>query len=287
MLPKKSKEDRIFYNGGFTVKTESDLSEKVVKNSVNTYSTLQNQPTNLESNPVELYGNYFTYDVENKNDWEAVNNNTNTSNNQTIALSEISTLASSLPSSYTIYADRYYQRTSGVTNPGSACGPTTGAMFAEYLKSKKGYKIDGLAQHSNSIPRFINTMSMRMDTGYLGTSPYNFATGFNSYVEKNYPWNVNAWTITRAAAYGKFDEYKKEIAGYGFPVALYFEKQFSDTSAAYDYHYVLGVAYKYNSDGAYFGVKDPDGTAGGSGTKYFKWTNNNNYMTMIRANYNL
>lgn len=139
-VTKKSKEDRIFYNGGFTVKTESDLSEKVVKNSVNTYSTLQNQPTNLESNPVELYGNYFTYDVENKNDWEAVNNNTNTSNNQTIALSEISTLASSLPSSYTIYADHYYQRTSGVTNPGSACGPTTGAMFAEYLKSKRAIK---------------------------------------------------------------------------------------------------------------------------------------------------
>ncbi|MCA0979718.1 hypothetical protein [Exiguobacterium aestuarii] len=276
-----SKEEKIYYNGGFTVKTESELNEEVLVDTLNNETDSQDNTVN-KIKIKEKHGSYFNYDIKNKKNWDTYkhkNKNASTKNTESGSLTTLYT-----PSNYsTIYADRYYQNTSGVYNNGdSACGPTTGAMFAEYLKTKKGYKIDGLAEHYNSVSFFINSMYRQMNTSIAGTLPSAFAAGLHTHLEHRYPF-ADAWKVPTISAYGNFPIYKEEIGYWKFPVALYFEKQWGTQYAAFNYHYVLGVSYSSNSDGMYFGVKDPDGST--SSTKYYKWTDNNQYMTMIKADF--
>lgn len=60
-----------------------------------------------------------------------------------------------------------WQRSSGVSSPNFACGPTTAAMVANYLKGQ-GFNVKGESNYSSN-GAFINHMYNELGTTFFGT----------------------------------------------------------------------------------------------------------------------
>lgn len=268
-----SNEQDIYYDGGFRIIDEEKYEEIVSEDGTGQTSTNGLVATNKDNSKKEY--NFLQYSAENKSEWALLKKRKK---------SDLSTAVKSiLPDHHELPVTRYYQRTNGVESPGVACGPTTGAMFAQYLKVRMGYDVKGISSYS-SESSFINHMTKEMRTDVVGTSINNFISGLNVHLEHNYAWYTNAWHVYSTPGYGNFDEYKKEIAQYEFPVALFFAPK-TRPEEDFSYHYVLGVGYKYSSGSAYLGIKDPDGKYNTNTRWHARWNDNNDYMMMIRANY--
>lgn len=268
----------IFYDGGFRVTNEEGYLEL---NSYNEEEANNVTALGISRNKKSKY-NFLRYDSSNKNEWDKLKNL------KKIKAAKNKSLASAIPSSHVLPVTRYWQRTAGITSPETACGPTTGAMFSQYLKNIMGYNVRGLSDYS-SLGQYVNHMGKDMfrSTVY-GTIPRDFAFGLQEHLDERYAANNSfPWSTEIKNAYGNFDLYKKEIGYFKFPVALFFGYNTkAPDPVAFSWHYVLGVGYKYSASGtASFGVKDPDSGKDNYDTKWYVWNKNNDYMSMIIANY--
>ncbi|MDQ1147289.1 hypothetical protein QE429_004116 [Bacillus sp. SORGH_AS 510] len=171
---------------------------------------------------------------------------------------------------------RLSQRSSGVNNPNSACGPTTAAMVANYLKSQ-GYNVRGLSDYS-STGAFINHMYNELGTTIAGSSISDYTYGLYKHVQHNY--STDKWDTWSYRAYGNYTHYKDNILN-NKPVGLRFDLWIKE-GAYENYHFVAGIGFNHGSV-AEFAIKDPDGSNGG--TIWLNWNDNNDDMAMGLVNY--
>lgn len=191
--------------------------------------------------------------------------------NNSITPSAISIAAYSNP----LTVRRMSQRTSGVKLPNQSCGPTVGAMMANYYSSR-GYESINNSSYYGGDAAFINHLAGTsfMKTGTIGTALADFENGLRKHLNLNLTSNL--FEVARTTATNQFSNYKTLINN-GHPVAIRFTNIITAIfgSTAYSWHYVLGVGY--SGDYVYF--LDPDGS--NAGTKSFKYTQYQSDMNLI------
>jgi hypothetical protein len=172
---------------------------------------------------------------------------------------------------------RLWQRSSGVSSPNSACGPTTAAMVSNYLKGQ-GFNVKGVSNYS-STGSFINHMYSELGTTFAGTSINQYISGLNTHLEHNY--TNNKWSTWTYRAYGYYAHYKDNINN-NKPVGLRFDFWIKEGTYI-DYHFVAGIGY-YHGSVAEFAIKDPDGGSGNTEEIWLEWNKNNDDMAMGLVN---
>ncbi len=164
-----------------------------------------------------------------------------------------------------------YQYMPGVTFPNSACGPTTGAMIANYYKYIRGLNIDGIYEYGGAA-NFINHLWWCMSAlGGTTMSAYNLA--MRNHYNKNYSNNPFSTSSMNGSTSGSWTTYTGRINNQ-HPVALRF---YNNDQAAYSYHWVAGVGYS-TSAGIFFGVKDPGQSS--TATRWLSWDVNSPFFNM-------
>ncbi|MHB8076286.1 C39 family peptidase [Desulfosporosinus fructosivorans] len=175
---------------------------------------------------------------------------------------------------------RIWQRTSGVSNPSSACGPTTGAMIANYYKNQ-GYDIRGTSYYGNDAV-FINHLYSEMGSSITGTSAVRWRNGIMTHLNHNY--SIQEWLASDIRANGNWSYYCQSIDS-NRPVALRFDF-FSSNGAYSSYHFVCGQGYQdWGDTDLYAGIKDPDGGQYNTSTTWINWGINAPDLAMIRTTY--
>jgi len=178
---------------------------------------------------------------------------------------------------------RMWQRTSGVDNPNSACGPTTGAMISNYYKSL-GYSVRGSSNYGGDA-EFINHMYFDMNTDIFGTFVGNFGNGLVNHLNGLY-LPSSPWYELRYDGVGNYPEYESAIMN-NRPVGIMSDLYMEGGSSLESWHWIVGVGYDYGAgDEAYFGIKDPDGGQYNIGTHWHVWTVNDQDMTFVVTDYN-
>ncbi|AJS58276.1 hypothetical protein [Paenibacillus sp. IHBB 10380] len=156
-----------------------------------------------------------------------------------------------------------------------ACGPSTGAMIANYYKSK-GYNIRG-SSYYGSDAKLVNHLYSEMNSGMWGTTLTNFASGLFTHLRHN-----DSPTIWRGLAYSDstahFVEYKDAIYT-DRPVTIRYD-YFTNNPEDINYHFVVGMAYKAVNGSDYFGIKDPDGGPNNTSTNYYSWSSHSGDFAM-------
>lgn len=173
---------------------------------------------------------------------------------------------------------RLWQRSPGVNNPNSACGPATAAMVSNYLKGQ-GYNVKGTSNYS-SVGSFINHMYSDLGTTALGSSISQYNSGLYKHLGENY--TTNKWDTWSYRAYGYYEHYK-DMINLNKPIGLRFDFWIREGTYV-NYHFVAGIGYDHGNT-AKFAIKDPDGGSGNSGTIWLNWNDNNNDMAMGLVNY--
>ncbi|WP_060204784.1 C39 family peptidase [Sporosarcina koreensis] len=167
---------------------------------------------------------------------------------------------------------RIWQRRTGVTHPDSACGPTSGAMVAEYLNGK-GYNVKH-GYHYGGDDKFINHLWSEM-SWYWGATMGAYQSHMEKHLNLNYAtqkFNIITWDTN------DFNTYKRFI-NEGLPVTIRFNNVSQGNYWA-GWHFVVGNAYKVTTLGNFVGVKDPDNGQNNIGTNYFAWDPNYKVITL-------
>ncbi|MBE2914469.1 C39 family peptidase [Anoxybacillus flavithermus] len=165
--------------------------------------------------------------------------------------------------------DRIYQRSSGINNPNSACGPTVAAMIMDYYHDELGYNVRDNAYYG-SWAALVNHLYNEMGSTWLGTTITMWANGALTHVYHT----SNAWSSnTVTDAVGNSSKFIGAIDS-NDPVAIRFDL-FDSGGTSIEYHFVCGIGYDKN--GSYAGdlhvaYKDPDNGADNTGTHWFDWT---------------
>jgi chaperonin cofactor prefoldin len=159
----------------------------------------------------------------------------------------------------TLGVTRLWQRMSGVTYPNSSCGPTTGAMIANYYSSLN-YGVKDSSDYGGDA-KFINHLYTEMKSGMFGTSMANWTSGMYTHLNHIDP----SWTVIGQSANGYFTTYRDYI-DHSRPVALRFDFWYTG-SVDFTHHFVAGIGYD-TSDNT-FAVKDPDGGQTNTGTRWY------------------
>ncbi|MFD1423663.1 C39 family peptidase [Laceyella tengchongensis] len=167
------------------------------------------------------------------------------------------------------------------SNPNNACGPTTGAMIANYYKNR-GYNIYGTANYGNSHQKFIDHLKVDMGTDALGTSTTEYNNGMIDHFG-----HTNQWPYYDGfPAEGNFTWYKERI-DHNEPVAFYIDLV-DDGGYSWTYHWVAGKGYDVSSYSE-FVFNNPgnvidtngDGTTDAPDEVWLLWTNNDQDMYMV------
>ncbi|MCC3375517.1 Spi family protease inhibitor [Cohnella sp. REN36] len=79
------------------------------------------------------------------------------------------------PISKELAVTRVWQRLSGINNPSSSCGPATGTMITNYLKSK-GHNVRNSTYYGGNSD-LVNHLYTEMKSGIFGTSLTDFMLG--------------------------------------------------------------------------------------------------------------
>ncbi|RXZ84038.1 hypothetical protein EBB07_02765 [Paenibacillaceae bacterium] len=163
---------------------------------------------------------------------------------------------------------RIWQRTTGITNPKTACGPTTGAMIVNYYKSR-GYNVRGSTYYGGNAG-LVNSLYSKMNTGIFGTTLPKFAVGLFEHLELDD--SITTWTglsYTHPNSSLHFNTFKTYIDS-NRPSAVRYD-YFVDSESYINYHFMAANGYRVDSDGSkYFGFKDPDN---GETTTFTIWRN--------------
>lgn len=211
----------------------------------------------------------ITRDKKNKEKWSKLLTNEN---------GTPTAYAATLATNYELAVPRIWQRTSGVDNPGSACGATTAAMISNYLKGIEGHPIKGTAEYG-TVDKFIDHLYYELGSTLFGTSMSDWRTGYYTHINHSYTpsgWGVGSMRATDPL--GGWAKYKDRISAHR-PVALRFDFWTSDGVEA-NYHFVAGNGIKTVSGIDYFGYKDPDGGQTNTSTHWASWSVNDQDMDM-------
>lgn len=182
--------------------------------------------------------------------------------------------ASSLKSGDTLPITRIWQRTSGVSKPKSACGPTVADMINNYYKSE-GYNVRNSTYYGGNV-KYINRMITSMKTGVFGTTTANFRDELRRQLNINYPTSTSPWKVWIHPANGYFETYKSYLKSER-PVALRFNNIFKTGSESYKWHYVLGVGYT----ASHAIILDPDGGKTNTRSTKISWSLYQKNISMI------
>ncbi|WP_181444683.1 hypothetical protein [Bacillus sp. 03113] len=165
--------------------------------------------------------------------------------------------------------DRIYQRSSGINNPGSACGATTGAMIMDYYHDVLGYSVRDNAYYG-SWAALVNHLYNEMGSTWIGTSLSMWANGALTHVRHaSSNWESSQYSD----AVGNSSKFIAAIDS-NDPAALRFDR-FDAGGSVIEYHFVAGIGY--DKDGSYAGdlhiaYKDPDNGSTNTGTHWLDWT---------------
>jgi hypothetical protein len=173
---------------------------------------------------------------------------------------------------------RMWQRTSGVTWPSSACGPTAGATIANYYKNKRNLWVKGSSDFGGDA-EFINHLWSEMSY-WWGTDMGTYTAKMKGHYNANH-YGTTPWTTWDMRAKGSFNNYEMSIDD-NRPVAIRFD---ANNGGWADYHFVVGIGYNKTSSGTMALVKDPDGGEKNTGTKSFSWSANEQYMQLGFSNF--
>jgi hypothetical protein len=179
-------------------------------------------------------------------------------------------IQTSIPSYKVLNVDRIWQRTDGVSSPNSACGPTTGAMIADYYHDVRKLNVYDNAKYG-SWAALINHLYYEMHSAEWGTSFGGFIDGMLYHLEHTMNWTAHSSTSP------DFSDVTRAINSSN-PIAVEWP-YFVSSGATYRYHFVAGIGYDY--EGAYYGdyqvaYKDPDGGKDNTATHWFDWSVNAN-----------
>lgn len=200
---------------------------------------------------------------------KSVTNNENIWNYYLLNSTLNSTNISSTYSKKELAVTRIWQRTTGITSPKSACGPTTGAMIVNYYKSL-GYNVRGSSYYGGHAG-LVNHLYTEMNSGMLGTSLSNFASGLFDHLEHDdstTTWTGLSYDHPNSAI--NYDTFKSYIDS-NRPSAIRYDFFVSNDSYT-NYHFVAAVGYEVIPSGSkYFGIKDPDNGQTNTSTVWLNW----------------
>jgi len=246
----KIKYNKMYYLGAFKYefgKNASEIKEKLSKNNIKVKDLYRDSKLHEQS-------------------WSRLLNRNDTSTNESMI--SIQSYTTELP------VIRVWQRLPGVNWPDSSCGPTTGAMIANYYESK-GYNVRDYSYYGGNA-QLINHLYREMGSTAIGTTANNWGYGMVEHLDHNY---TDDWQRITQSAQGNWTWYESAI-NKNRPVALRFDL-YTNPNTYSDYHFVCGMGIYYEGEETYAGVKDPDGGQYNTGTHYFSWVVNAPDMTMI------
>lgn len=165
---------------------------------------------------------------------------------------------------------RLWQRTAGVTYEDSACGPTTGAMIANYLKST-GYNVRNSSYYGGNA-EFINHLWGEM-AWWWGTSSSAFRGEMKEHLNKDYSSTKFSAIVWDSGSY--YNNLKGEINS-GLPFGIRFDSN-SAANVYSSYHWVAGIGYWTTSVDEFIGIKDPDSGEFNTSTHWISWETNISY----------
>jgi len=171
---------------------------------------------------------------------------------------------------------RIWQRTNGVTWEDSACGPATGAMIANYFKSR-GYSIRDSSYYGGDA-KFINHLWSKM-AYWWGTSAMSFRSEMEDHLNldlSTHTFDAHGWDEPN------FSIVKSQIDN-NLPYGLRFE---TNSSADYSYHWVALIGYRTSSSGDFYAIKNPDGGQNNTGTKFISRATNEPYADHVMIDVN-
>lgn len=280
----RNRDLNIYYFNGVSY-TFSDSADTLIKELKEYY--IENDETNSLNSSNITYTNEFTELLSsltfNRNSvapvlWaEALQPNHLNSLQPSVTSSEpleshnLSSLAS-LPTSYSLSITRMWQRQSGVNHPKSACGPTSLAMALNYLSNTVGLNVLDLSDFNNSESEMINGLYNYLGTGIIGTSSGNMSYFLHEILNDN----MSGWAVTKVNGNdtGAIDKYKDRVVSSRPPLLMWDTIKLPWETYDVTWHWQTGSAYR-NSNGSFeFGVKDPDGGANNTATKYYSWEDN-------------
>lgn len=177
-------------------------------------------------------------------------------------------LATTYPYTMELPVKRIWQRTSGITSPKSACGPTTGAMIVKYY-IEQNYSLRGSLYYFSDAG-LVNHLYSEMGSGTLGTSLSGFYTGILTHMNHDYCFYFRG--LSYASAANHYVEYRNAIYE-NHPVGIRYNYFVSEGSYT-NYHFVAGIGYKEYAGTTYFAIKDPDNGQNNTQTIWLNWVNN-------------
>ncbi len=174
-------------------------------------------------------------------------------------------IRSTTSSSPELSVERVYQRTSGVANPNSSCGPAVGVMIANYYRNIRNYSSVRNSNYYGGTAKHINHMYTMMNSYFFGTNQYSLHNG----LETELNLDKNLW-IAKSRAYDTPGVEEPSLVNIKnaidarYPLALLENVNYSN---GLRYHWTIIVAY--NSSGQ-IGYYDPDGSI--STMKWASWS---------------
>lgn len=162
---------------------------------------------------------------------------------------------------------RLSQRASGVAHPNSSCGPTVGAMIANYFKEERGFNVRGYKTYgSNSVP-LINHLYFDMNATSFGANAYSFGKGLQLHLNHD----MSNWLISSSDK-PTFASVKSSIKS-KYPVAML------NLASLNNNYYHWRVINGFNSDTNKIVVYDPDGS--NTSNQWISWSSVKNVINTV------
>lgn len=184
----------------------------------------------------------------------------------------------SLSNERILNVQRIYQRSSGINNPDSACGPTTGAMITNYYK-QLGYNVNDSSYYGGDAA-LVNHLYSEMQTLIGGTTATGYGSGLENHLDHNYH---NQWNYQLFNGNGNWNAYYHSIEK-NRPVGLRFGLN-TNPDVYTSWHFVAGIGYYFDMEVPFAVIKDPDNGPNNTGNHYISWYVNAPYMQIIPVYY--
>ncbi|WP_442600473.1 hypothetical protein [Paenibacillus sp. KN14-4R] len=269
----KKPDEKLYYLGAFQIisaKNGSDLKQKILsKHQENSMINKDGiSPINKNEINENIVFKRLTSSNENISKWsEYLKTKNTTSSFATATTNKV------------LNVTRLWQRMKGITFYDSACAATTGAMISNYLSN---YSVRDSSYYGGDAA-FINHLYTEYNSSGFGTSMSGYRTGMVLHLNHEFPGPIFTWTVSsfRGSDSDAWTKYVGRIDN-NRPEAIRFDLNSSTTFASY--HFVAGIGY--DTSNKTVGVKDPDAGQYNTGTQWFSWDANKDYIELTLSKYN-
>lgn len=139
------------------------------------------------------------------------------------------------------------------SDPGTDCGPTAGAMIADYWDANGYSGIRGL-EYYGTQRAFIDHRAVDMDTGFYGTTIPEWINGMSKHIVTEAGYSNFSFVQDKDTT--TYDEFRNEIS-YNRPVGILianFLPWGNTGNGYYEWHWVVGKGYDYNTNIGWYGI---------------------------------